>query len=192
MRQNFIEELMAAGRGVFGLLIGNRKAADYFDFSSRGLAGSFIAFLGIVVVSGYLPVLLGTHTAEEPPIGLQILELLVVFASQIGFAAIVLRQVGRLDGLVPYLVAINWTSFYISLVGAAIFAAGIGGLLVIGIIVIAAIVLQVNVLRLVVTLSPLQIGMLLIAQAVGLFIALALIGLAFPPSPEALAQLSSG
>ena len=37
--------MMAAGRGVIGLLTGDRQAGSYFDLNNRGLAGSFIALL---------------------------------------------------------------------------------------------------------------------------------------------------
>ena len=56
-QSTFLEELMAAGRGVIGLLIGNRQAAGYFDISRRGVAGSFIALLIAVTVAAPPPIL---------------------------------------------------------------------------------------------------------------------------------------
>ena len=53
------------------------------------------------------------------------------------------------------------------------------------------IVLEINISRLVVTLSPLQIAMFLIAQLVGVSIGLAVIGFTFPLPPGAAAQLAS-
>ena len=47
-QSTFAEEMMAAGRGVIGLLTGDRQAGSYFDLSNRGLAGSFIALLLIL------------------------------------------------------------------------------------------------------------------------------------------------
>ena len=44
--------MMAAGRGVIGLLTGDRQAGSYFDLSNRGLAGSFIALLLITALNG--------------------------------------------------------------------------------------------------------------------------------------------
>jgi hypothetical protein len=190
MRPNLIEEMMAAGRGVFGLLIGERQAPGYFDLGLRGLAGSFIAFLTMLAVLSYLPILLGAHSKGDPPIGLQIIEFAFIFALQIGFATLALRQIKRGDGLVPYLVALNWSSFFLSLVVVAIYAAGVGGMFVVVIAALVALVLQVNVLRLVVTLAPLQIAMVLVAQVIGFVVALMLIGLAFPLSPEEIAQLA--
>ena len=37
-QSTFIEEMMAAGRGVIGLLTGDRQAGSYFDLGERGLA----------------------------------------------------------------------------------------------------------------------------------------------------------
>src|SRR5690606_17632895 len=54
-----LQELTAAGRGLLALVTGDRKAATYFDFSQRGLAGSFIAFLTVTGLNAALPVLLG-------------------------------------------------------------------------------------------------------------------------------------
>jgi hypothetical protein len=190
MRPNLIEEMMAAGRGVFGILVGERRAPGYFDLGLRGLAGSFIASLAMIAILSYLPVVLGAHSEDDPPVGLQIIEFAFIFALQIGFAALALRQIKRGDGLVPYLVAINWSSFFISLIVVAIYAAGVGGMLVVVVAALVAFVLQVNVLRLVVTLAPMQIAIVLVAQVIGFVVAVMLIGLAFPLSPDEIAQLT--
>src|SRR3546814_4223802 len=44
----------------------------------------------------------------------------ILVALQIGYSAIVLRQLKRLDGLVPYLVADNWATFFITLGSTAL------------------------------------------------------------------------
>ena len=178
---------MAAGRGVFGLLIGNRQAGTYFDFSQRGLAGSFIAFLVVTGLNAALPVALGMK--DSGGIARSILMVAILFAFQLAFSAIVLRQLKRMDGLIPYLVADNWATFFLTLISAALAAAGVSGdpvLIVLGIVVI---VVEVNIARLIVTLSPLQIAMFLIAQLVGVCIGLGIIGLTFPLPPAAAAQL---
>ncbi|MBI4921145.1 MAG: hypothetical protein HY834_05305 [Devosia nanyangense] len=188
-QSTFLEELMAAGRGVIGLLIGNRQAGSYFDFSYRGLAGSFIAFLAVTGLNAVLPVVLGIK--DPGGIGRAILMVAILFVLQLAFSAIVLRQLKRLDGLVPYVVADNWATFFLTLISGGLAAAGINGdavLIVLGIVVI---VIEVNIARLIVTLSPLQIAMFLIAQLVGVSIGLAIIGLAFPLPPDVAAQLAS-
>lgn len=187
-QSTFIEELMAAGRGVFGLLIGNRKAGTYFDFSQRGLVGSFIAFLAITGLNAVLPMVLGIK--ESGGLARSILMIAILFVFQLGFSAIVLRQLKRMDGLVPYLVADNWATFFLTLISGALAAAGIDGDPVLIVLAIVVIVIEVNIARLIVMLSPLQIAMFLIAQLVGVSIGLAIIGFTFPLPPGAAAQLA--
>ena len=180
-QSTFAEEMMAAGRGVMGLLVGDRQAGSYFDLSNRGLAGSFIALLLITALNAVLPIVLGS---ESESIARNVLTVVLLFVLQIGFSIIVLRQVNRMDGLVPYLVADNWATFFLTLVSAALAAAGFANdftLIVLGVIVI---IVEVNIARLIVTLPPLQIAMFLIAQLVGVSIGLAVISFAFPLPPE--------
>lgn len=186
-QSTILEELMAAGRGVFGLLVGDRKAGGYFDFSRRGLYGSFISILVIVALAAALPLIL---SADHDSIAVSVVQLAVIYAAQIGFAALVLRQNKRMDGFVPFLVSYNWLNFFGTLILAALFAAGIGGGLPVVVMGIAVIVIEVNIGRLVVTLAPLQIAALLVAQIVGVCIAAVVLVMIFPPSPDALAQLA--
>lgn len=181
-QSTFIEEMMAAGRGVIGLLIGDRQAGSYFDLGQRGLLGSFIALLLITALNAVLPIILG-HETESIARG--VVTVALMFGLQLGFSIIVLRQVGRMDGLVPYLVADNWATFFLTLVSAAIAAAGFANdftLIVLGVVVI---IVEVNIARLLLTLPPLQIAMFLIAQLVGVSIGLALLGFLFPIAPDA-------
>jgi hypothetical protein len=186
----FLEELMTAGRGVIGLLIGNRRAGSYFDFSQRGLVGSFIAFIAVTGLNAVLPVILGSK--DPGGIGRSVLMVVILFALQLGCSAIVLRQLKRMDGLVPYLVADNWATFFLTLISGALAAAGIDGDPVLVILAIVVIVIEVNIARLIVTLSPLQIAMFLVAQLVGVSIGLAVIGFAFPLPPAAAALAGAG
>jgi hypothetical protein len=180
-QSTFIEEMMAAGRGVIGLLTGDRQAGTYFDLSQRGLAGSFIALLLITALNAVLPIVLGS---ESESIARGVITVVLLFGLQLGFSMIVLRQVNRMDGLIPYLVADNWATFFLTLVSAALAAAGLANdftLIVLGVIVI---IVEVNIARLIVTLPPLQIAMFLIAQLVGVSIGLVIIGVLFPMAPE--------
>ena len=183
----FLEELMSAGRGVIGLLIGDKRAGSYFDFSQRGLAGSFIAFIAVTGLNAVLPTLLGSKDAGG--IARSVLMVAILFALQLGFSAIVLLQLKRMDGLVPYLVADNWATFFLTLISGALAAAGVDGDPVLIVLAIVVIVVEVNIARLIVTLSPLQIAMFLVAQLVGVSIGLAIIGFAFPLPPGAQAAL---
>jgi hypothetical protein len=184
------EEMRAAARGLVALITGDRKAATYFDFSQRGLAGSFIAFLAITGLNATLPVVVG-FSGPAASISRSVLMVAILFALQIGFSAIVLRQLGRLDGMVPYLVADNWATFFVTLGSTALALVGFSGdisLIAIGVLVI---VIEINIARLIVTLSPLQIAMFLVAQLVGVSIGLLLIGVMFPLSPADLEAISS-
>jgi hypothetical protein len=180
-QSTFIEEMMAAGRGVIGLLTGDRQAGSYFDLGQRGLLGSFIALLLITALNAVLPIILGDETES---ITRGVVTVILMLALQIGFSIIVLRQIGRMDGLVPYLVADNWATFFLTLIAAALAAAGVANdftLIVLGVVVI---IIEVNIARLILTLPPLQIAMFLIAQLVGVSIGLVVIGFLFPVPPE--------
>ena len=119
-QSTFLEELMAAGRGVISLLIGDRKAGSYFDFSQRGLLGSFIAFLLVTGLNAALPVVLGIKDAGG--IARSIVMVAILFVLQVGCSAIVLRQLKRMDGLLPYVVADNWATFFLTLISGALAA----------------------------------------------------------------------
>jgi hypothetical protein len=180
-QSTFIEEMMAAGRGVIGLLTGDRQAGSYFDLGQRGLAGSFIALLLVTALNAVVPIILG-H--EEESITRGIITVVLLFALQLGCSVIVLRQVNRMDGLVPYLVADNWATFFLTLISAALAAAGLANdftLIVLGVVVL---LVEVNIARLIVTLPPLQIAMFLVAQLVGVAIGLVIIGFVFPMPPD--------
>jgi hypothetical protein len=180
-QSTFIEEMMAAGRGVIGLLTGDRQAGSYFDLGQRGLAGSFIALLLVTALNAVVPIILG-H--EEESITRGIITVVLLFALQLGCSVVVLRQVNRMDGLVPYLVADNWATFFLTLISAALAAAGLANdftLIVLGVVVL---LVEVNIARLIVTLPPLQIAMFLVAQLVGVAIGLVIIGFVFPMPPD--------
>ncbi len=181
-----LQEMSAAGRGVLALIRGDRRASDYFDFSRRGLYGSFIALLVAQLVAAYGPLLLGAH----PPGGAITRALIIVailFAAQVGFSAIVLRQIRRLDGLGPYLVADNWATFFLTLFSAVLSQFGLSGEIAMVAMGILVIIIEINIARIIVTLSALQIAMFLIAQLVGVSVGLIIIGLVFPPAAEAVA-----
>jgi hypothetical protein len=184
-QSTFLEELMAAGRGIGGLLVGNRRAGSYFDFSRRGVYGSFIAILLIVALGATLPLIL---SAQHDSILSSVIQLVVIYASQIGFAALVLRQTKRMDAFFPFLVGYNWLNFFGTLVLAACLAAGVGGNILLIVVAIAVIFVQVNICRILMTLAPLQTAALIIAQIVGVVLALFVLTLIFPMPPDAAAQ----
>lgn len=172
----FIEELTAAARGCLALLTGNRQAPSFFDFSQRGLVSSLIAVLLGVALAGFGPLLIGSPmppgTASQ-----SVIINLVLFVAQAGTAWVALRQMGRLDGYVPYLVASNWVTLATAVLMLLSTLLGALGLIMLVLVVILAIASFVNIGRFVVTLAPLQIGILFLSQAVGVFLALAIVAM---------------
>lgn len=185
---NFLEELMAAGRGLIRLLVGDRRAGSYFDFSQRGLAGSFIALLIVAGLDAVLPLIL---SSKHDSIATSMFQLVVIYGFQLGFTTLVLRQLKRMDALLPYMVSYNWLNFFATLILGAIFAAGIGASIAILVIGIMAIVIEVNIARLVMTLSPLHIAFMIGAQIIGVLIGLLLLMLLFPLPPDVAAELTT-
>ena len=178
-----IEELVAAARGSVALLIGDRKAPDYFDFSQRGLLGSFIALIAGQVIGAAVALLMGERFAPGG-VAEAMISVVILFCGQVGFSAIVLRQIGRMDGLGPYVVADNWATFFFTIIVALFGGLRVGDpqFFILGIMVL---IVEINIARLIVTLSALQIAMFLIAQLVGLSLASIVVGLMFP---EAIAE----
>ena len=171
----FVEEALDAARGAWALVLGRQDAASYFDFSQRGLIGSFIALVLAIAVSVFGPQLLGVGPASGAAAGMTLLSGLL-FALQIGAAYFVLQMMGRLDGFMPYLVADNWVNFYVSLIGA-ISIVLLGGsdimLLVVGLL---SIIIEINIARRIVTLAPVQIAIFIVAQVVAQFVGLMVLG----------------
>lgn len=177
----FFEEAASAARGCVALITGKRDASIYFDFSQRGLVGSLIAALVAILLAGFGPVLVGLDlpagTATQ-----SVVVNAVLFVAQAGMAAIVLRQMGRQDGFIPYLVASNWVTLLSAVLLLISTLFGGIGLVILLAIAVMALLTFINIGRFIVTLAPLQIGLLFISQAVGVFLALGIVAL-FLPAP---------
>lgn len=175
----FLDELVAAVRGCVALLLGRREAPGYFDFSQRGLAGSFIALVVAFVLNGVI----GNITAPPQSAGSfseSIIISLVAYAAQAGAAWLTLRQMGRQDGFVPYIVASNWVALAIvSLLFMALFSGPLA-ILMLALAAALAIASFINIGRFIVTLSPLQIVLLFLAEFAGAILAVGLIVLMLP------------
>lgn len=173
--QTFLEEATDAARGTWALILGRPDAARHFDFSQRGLVGSFIALVLAMTSSVFGPMLFGIMPPPGASTGTAILAVML-FALQIGAAWIVLRQFGRLDGFVPYLVADNWVNLFVSLFGTItlgilggsdvmLFAAGI-----------LSIIVEINIARRIVTLAPMQIAIFIVAQIAAQLVGILILG----------------
>ncbi len=176
----FFEEALNALRGCVALVTGQRDVARYFDFSLPGLVGSFIAVALAVLIAGFGPMLVGIPVRAGEPTSSIILQI-VLFAAQAGTAWLVLRQLGRLDGFVPYLVASNWVTLASGMLVLISVFFGQLGLALLFVIAVIALLTFINVGRYIVTLKPMQILLLFVSQAVGLFIALAVVSVFIPP-----------
>jgi len=174
-----VEEMLAAGRGLFALVTGRRDASRYYDLTQRGLVGSFIALIVATTINTYLPFLQATPV-EGASAWQVLLFAASIYAMQIGFAAIVLNQFNRLDGLVPYLVADNWATFFVTALTIGLSLAGIGGASAILFLGVLVLIIEINIARLILTLSPLQIAAFLISQLVAGFMGLMILGAFFP------------
>jgi hypothetical protein len=174
--KTFIEEAVSAGRGVLALIVGDRKAGRHFDLGLRGLASSLIAFLGVNAVMAYVPALM-SPSPQDGAIGTGLLLSLGLAAIPIALAALVLRQMKRLDGFVPFLVADFWANSFLSVVMALLLLAGTPfELTVIG-LGIVVLVVEINIARLIVTLTPLQIASFVVAQFAGGLVGVMLLGM---------------
>jgi len=178
--------MRAALRGCYALVMGNRQAPALFDLSLKGLPGSFIAVALAMALAGFGPVLLGSPL--PPGAATQsVLVNFVLFVAQAATAWIALRQMGRQDGFVPYLIPSNWITLVSAVLVMLSTLLGPLGLIVLLAIILVAIASFINIGRFVVTLSPLQIGILFLSQAVGVFLALAIVAVmigAEPPPPQ--------
>lgn len=184
-------EVASAARGVVALIIGDRRASSYFDFSDRGLVGSFIAFLVVAMVSSAVPLMLSVP-GTNGTVFRAVASIVIVMALQIGAAAIVLRQLKRPDALVPYIVADNWVQFYLTLVVTLLGLVGVGSELTLIATGILIIVIVINIARLILTLTPWQIASFMVVQLISGIIALFVVSAVFPLSPDQLAELTAG
>lgn len=185
----FLDELIGAARGCLGLVVGDKQSSSYFDFRQTGLVGSFIALVVSLAIQAFGPQLLGVPTPPGISMGVVILGGLVT-AVQFGVAYAVLRQLGRNDGFVPFVVVQNWATLFQAAI--AVGAIGILGqpiamdsngvaqltngsipFIMLG---IAALVVSINIGRLILTLKPLHVGLFVISQMVTALVAQAFLG----------------
>jgi len=176
----FLDECKSAALGCVALVTGKRDAPSYFDFSQRGLVGSLIAVVLGIALAGFGPTLLGVPLPKGAATQ-SIVVNVVLFLAQAATAYLALRQMKRADGYVPYLVASNWITLMSAVLLLLSTLLGPLGIIVLIGVVVVAIATFINIGRLIVTLTPLQIGILFISQAVGVFIALAIIAVVLGP-----------
>jgi hypothetical protein len=183
-KATYWNELVSAGRGVIAVIIGDKRAPGYFALDQRGLLGSFIALLAITAINAYVPRLMGLPGGKGGVL-LTVVVVALLTALQIGFLALALRQMKRLDGLLPYLVAQNWGSFFLSVALLLLIVLGLASDLTLLVLAIVEIIIQVNVSRLIVRLTGGQIALLIVAQLVGVSAGLLVLSWVLPAAVSA-------
>ncbi|HEY8576075.1 MAG TPA: hypothetical protein VIL88_07030 [Devosia sp.] len=176
----FLDEMTAAMRGCAALVMGRREASSFFDFSQRGLVGSLIATTIAMALAGFGPLLLGVPLPSGAATQ-SIIVNFVLFVTQAVTAMIALRQMGRQDGFIPYFVASNWVTLASALMLLVSTLFGPLGMILLLFIAVFAILTFINIGRFIVTLKPVQIALLFLSQAVGVFLAIGLVTLALGP-----------
>jgi hypothetical protein len=184
---SFIDELAASARGVAAIVVNNRSAPNYFDFTQRGLVGSFIVLLVAAAIDAYLPVLTGTADGGADQLAPSVVLLLtgVLFSLQAGVGALILRQMHRFDAFVPYLVAGNWASFFATIAANLLKLVGVSdgvGLIFFGLVLF---VVEINTARLIMTLTTKQVVIFLVVQTLAVLMGLILVAGIFFPQPPA-------
>ncbi|MBU1176805.1 MAG: hypothetical protein KKH72_15485 [Alphaproteobacteria bacterium] len=175
----FVQETLQALRGIGAILVGRRDAYRHFDLSLAGLAGSMAAFFIALLINGYMPFLINA-SEDMGPAWQNIVLALLLFGLQVGFAALVLRQFGRMDGLVPYLVADNWATLFMTILSLALALLNIQSDILVLPLGILILIVEINIARLIVTLSGWQIAAFLIAQFAAVVVGLMAFGTLFP------------
>lgn len=188
MSQSFLDEFRSAARGCYALLTGKKQAATYFDLSPAGLAGSLAMVLLVIALTSFSKLPIDGETVAPTSAGLDILLSVGAYGVQCGAAYAYFSVIKRLDGFVPYLVASNWVAVFsaIALQLALLIVAygpALLGFLVLVAIVAASLMLFVNVGRLIATLKPVQILVLLAVDGTALFFGLALLATFLPAPP---------
>ncbi|WP_417583919.1 hypothetical protein [Pelagibacterium sp.] len=191
-RSSLLEEAGWALGGTWRLVLSRSDAPSWFDFSQRGLAGSFvpliIAYAAFVAFMG-----LGAQQAQI----FSAASLLFIFGALVCARFLALRlifpRLGVLHAFRPVLVAINWsnaftlaailiTIFAVSFLGAFLLGADSGGTLVNTILIVwaalglAMLVVEINILRLIAGLGAGDVVIVLAAQIFSLIVAALILG----------------
>ncbi|WP_338607962.1 hypothetical protein V6617_16240 [Pelagibacterium nitratireducens] len=183
-----LEEAGRAVGGMLRLVLGRRDATCRFDFSQRGLAGSFIALIVAFVVFTAITGMGAAVRQTMSPTG-QLFIIGTLVAARFVALRVVLPRLNALHAFRPVMVASNWVNaiavgglvaatFCLAFVGALMLGPTAGETLVAIIltlwvaIAIATFVAEVNILRLVAALGGGEIVMVLAAQVFALILAI--------------------
>lgn len=183
----FAQELTLAVQGSWRLLIGRRDVGQYYAEDLRGLATSFIALIGSVVITFAMSAMLNAGAPTEISSFSLLVQNALLYGGITLASWVVLRLTSKTDRFVPYLVVENWINAILSVLLAILALVTRSGELVVFVALIAGLVARINNARLIVGLGIAQIVMLIIVQSIGLMIALLIAGAIF--GPEAAPQI---
>lgn len=187
MNTSYLDETRSALRGVVALILGDRRAPNYFDLGQRGLVGSFIALLGVLLLEIVVGIAIGQIGSGQ--IFTTVIQTLLFYGAITLAPRVLLTMLGRLDAFMPYLVALNWANVFFTLIIVVLGLIGAPTLALI--VIIAAFIASINIARIIMTLKPMQIVMLFAVQLVGFLVALIVLMMLFPLSPEQMAELTA-
>lgn len=187
MNTSYLDETRSALRGVVALILGDRKAPGYFDLSQHGLVGSFIALLGVLLLEIVVGMVIGQIGSGQ--IFTTVFQTLLFYGAVTLAPRVLLTVLGRLDAFMPYLVALNWTNVFFTLI--IVVLGLIGAPTLAFVVIIAAFIASINIARIIMTLRPMQIVMLFAVQLVGFLLALVILMMIFPLSPEQMAEIAA-
>lgn len=172
------QETIDAAQGSWRVLIGRRDAPGYFDTGLRGLVSSFIALLASIAIT------LGAAALTRTDAGVSSLSLVVtnavLYAALVAASWAVLRAVGKSEKFIPFLAVDNWLNAFISIILALAGLVGLSGEMVMFAAIVAGLAARINNARLIAELNVGQIVMLMIAQVIGVFIGLGVLGVFIP------------
>lgn len=176
----FSSELRSSFRGIIALMTGDRNAAGYFDFSPAGVAGSFVPVLMVAGFEMLEQMLLGAGAPGD--ITQSAVQTGIVYATFIGATSLLLAAIGRRDAFPPFIVTYNWAN--------AVLTLAVGILMLISFVVamtvafVGTLIMIINIGRLVMTLKPSQVVMLMLTQIIGGAFSLLLLSALYPlPTP---------
>lgn len=194
-RSTLFEEAGWALGGTWRLLMGQDQARSHFDFSQRGLAGSFVPLvLACVVLVGFIGAGSAGQTGVSP--ATQMFFLGAIATLRLTALRMILPRLDALHAFRPYMVASNWANAiglalivpatFASVFIAALILGPASGQTLVGMVLmlwgaaaLGLLVIEINILRIVARLGAAEIVLVLFAQLFAVLAGLYVIGLLF-------------
>jgi len=159
---NLIDEIVAAARGCWGILVGDRIAANRIDGSWSGVATSVIAALMALGAQAMLQLPLPADVIAPMPL-LVLFHLLAVNIAGFYGVYLFLRTKGKPFDLGSYITAHNWSNFFFLII-ALLLAFVLPGLIGSFVITIATTVFYVRAASFVLDIRGADLALMIGAQ----------------------------